>query len=225
MRKLVKRIAYSLAPAVARQYSVWNYERKRLPPQFRDLLENLNQGDLCVDLGANVGLVTECMAKRGAVVLAFEPNKRVTKVLQGVKVRYPQTEIFEAAAGTYDGVSKLFLHPDANESSADVSQASSLLRDKPNVSESVYDEITVVDFCRFLSTKSTAEVKILKIDIEGYELELVNRMLDEGVLDRVRMVFLETHERKFKALEAGTAALKSRIRSLGLEHKFFYDWH
>ena len=66
---------------------------------------------------------------------------------------------------------------------------------------------------------------MLKIDIEVFEIELINHLLDKNALNDVKKVYVETHEQKFTELAGPTEKLKVRIKAEGYENKFFYDWH
>lgn len=106
----------------------------------------------------------------------------------------------------------------------DLSQASSLLKNKPNVSRHLFDEIQAIDFAKFILSLNT-KIELIKIDIEGYEIELINFLLDKKVLGNVKKIYVETHEKKFKDLIKPTNLLKERIKAEGYKNKFSFDWH
>ena len=97
------------------------------------------------------------------------------------------------------------------------------LSKKPNISTKIYEEVKQINFAKFLKSLKI-KVELIKIDIEGYEIELINHLLDHNSLDNVKKIYLETHEEKIKELIIPTKKLKKRIKSLGLEEKFCFDW-
>lgn len=195
-----------------------------LPKEFLDHLKKLDTDSLVIDLGANVGLVTELLAKTGAEVIAFEPNKFALSNLNLVSERFHNIQVKPFAAGIKDEKVKLFLHKDSIDSSEDLSQSSSLMDDKPNVSTELTEEVNEIDFAEFLQ-RINRKINLIKIDIEGYEIDLLNHLLDKNSLKFIDKVYVETHERKFTALEKPTYELKDRIEREGLSQKFFFDWH
>jgi hypothetical protein len=99
-----------------------------------------------------------------------------------------------------------------------------LLYNKPNVSNKIFEEIREINFSEFLQSLNLY-VEFIKIDIEGYEIALINHMLDNNVLNNLGKIYLETHERKFDELIKPTQDLKARIKMEGYQAKFFYEWH
>lgn len=195
-----------------------------LPKEFLDHLKKLDTDSLVIDLGANKGLVTELMAKTGAEVIAFEPNKLALSSLYSVSERFRNVQVKPFAAGIKDEKTKLFLHKDSIDTSEDLSQSSSLMDNKPNVSSELFDEVNEIDFAKFLQ-RINRKINLLKIDIEGYEIDLLNHLLDKNSFKYIDKVYVETHERKFIALEKSTNELKDRIKREGLSQKFFFNWH
>ena len=64
--------------------------KKILPHEFLSHIDKLNSNSLVIDVGANVGLVSELMAKTGAEVIAFEPNKEALVKLNIVAKEFPK---------------------------------------------------------------------------------------------------------------------------------------
>lgn len=172
----------------------------------------LQPGDYVLDCGANVGDVTDFFQSRGANVIAFEPNDYAYEVLQtrfknNSKVRCVKKGVSGIKSA---GKRKLFLHESASENQIVYSTGSSIIEDKQNVNEEDYIEVEMVDLCGFLKVFKK-EVKVLKIDIEGAEVELLNDLLDEELLRDIPYVFVETHEKKIPSLVEGTEKIAKRI--------------
>ena len=56
-------------------------------------------------------------------------------------------------------------------------------------------KVEVVDLIAFIEDLDRG-VRILKMDIEGAEWEIMQRLIDHPVLSRIGCVFVETHERQ-----------------------------
>ena len=224
MFSLIKQLANFLLPALSHRIRLHRFKNRILPSQFRNHMKTLTNQSIVIDLGANIGMVSECLALTGANVKAFEPNAKAFSKLNQLTKKYKNLEVFNNAAGIKNDTVKLYLHKNTNLDGNDFSQASSLNADKPNLSSDLFEEIQEIDFAEYLK-KLDHPVEMLKIDIEGYEIELINHLLDQNALDKVSMLYVETHERKFTALKEVTQSLKKRIDDAGLTHKFYYDWH
>ena len=141
----------------------------------------VNSGDYVIDCGANIGEVTTFFYSHGAYVLAKS-----------------------------SGIKKMFLHEHAERDQVTYSTGSSIIEDKENVNKNNYIEVELVNLCEFLKLFNK-KVKVLKIDIEGAEVELLNDLMDDDLIRDIPYVFVETHEKKIPSLRKSTATLKKRI--------------
>ena len=202
----------------------WYYKNKILPKEFIDHLNKLNKNDVVIDLGANVGSITEILAKTKSKVYAFEPNTKAFYNLKKNMSKYDNVTLYNYAAGVKNSNIKLYLHKDYNISEDDLTQASSLNLNKENISRYNYEIVKEINFSKFLSSLNR-KIEIIKIDIEGYEIKLINHLLDNDILKNISKIYLETHENKNHLLKDDTLKLKDRIKKEGFEEKFFYGWH
>ena len=173
---------------------------------------DLEIGDYVIDCGANIGDITDTFQRAGATVLAFEPNKHAFRVLRNRFYKNPRVKCFPmAVAGTNHKKKKLFLHERASEDQLLHSTGSSLIEDKNNIDK---DEYTLVETIRLSSfiKMIKQKIKVLKVDIEGAEVELINDLIDSGVARDIPYIFVETHENKIPSLVESTATLKERIK-------------
>lgn len=63
----------------------------------------IKPGDHVLDIGANVGTMSQYFLDRGAQVLAFEPNPHARKVLKAKLHTHSDLTISEAAVGISSG--------------------------------------------------------------------------------------------------------------------------
>lgn len=190
---------------------------------FDAAVAGLKPGDLAIDLGANAGLFTEAMARTGADVLAFEPDPHAFGLLTARMAAYPNARLFPRAAGAEAGSFQLYRHHDFDSAPDRRSTSSSLIAGKRNVSAQHAVTVEVVDFTAYLAGLDR-DIALIKIDIEGAEVALLERLLAHPVADRIKAVFVETHERMLPDLAARTAALKPLARAR-LRPVINWDWH
>ena len=224
MRTHIKNFFKKYTPYFYLRLRRFRYEHKVLPREFMTLVKKLTSSSVAIDVGANVGLVSEVLAVRCGRVIAFEPNPVAFEKLRVVAQKYKNIELRKEAAGLKNQQVKLFLHKDTNTTDTNLTQSSSLLSAKPNVSVDNFELVNEIDFAQYLKSLNEP-VEIVKMDIEGYEVSLLNHLLDEDVIHNVNHFFIETHERKFADLALPTEKLKARIKKEGLEDKFMFDWH
>ncbi|WP_185020806.1 FkbM family methyltransferase [Histidinibacterium lentulum] len=168
-------------------------------------------GGLCIDLGANLGVWTRRMAAASDRVIAFEPDPWTAQRLRENVADLPNVTVIEAAAGIRGGRAALYRSRQFEEDRETRSESSSLLSAKSNVDPASGVDVDVIDFPGFISDLDR-DIAVLKVDIEGAEVELLEVLLDHPVLSRIGHLFVETHEDRIPDLAARTAALRARAR-------------
>ena len=184
----------------------------------------LEKGDIVVDCGANIGIFTDLFQKLGAVVYAFEPNPYAFSVLNERFDKNNSVILKKQAVSTSKrkGIQKFFFHKEHEKNKIEYSQGSSLLSEKPNVNEEDYVDVEVIDFSEFVNNLD-GNIKILKIDIEGAEVELVHDLIDKNLIQNIPYVFVETHDLKISDLREETDRLRKRIKENNLNN-IRLDW-
>ena len=205
----------------------WDTARRnrRYRPQeqaFDAAVAELAPGDVAIDCGANVGKFTVPMARTGATVHAFEPNSVAFAELRKATAHLPNVTCHHAALATAPGEVKLYMHKRAKDDPLLRSVSSSVVTDKSNVSHDDYEIVEGVDIVAFIRSVG-GKVKLLKMDVEGAEVALLNRLIDEGLHDDIGKAFVEVHDRRVKSLRKPTRALRDRLTAVGATH-FNLDW-
>ena len=168
----------------------------RMQDTFTEVLADTGKGDLCIDLGANLGEITTRMAATGADVISFEPDPGAYSALEAATKNQSNVTLIPKAAGHKHDT--LMLWRSARWSPDDPSgqtQSSSIVHRDNDSDDSNAIEVEVVDLIAFLEGLDR-DVRILKMDIEGAEWEILNRLIDHPVLSRIDCIFVETHERE-----------------------------
>lgn len=200
-------------------------DRKHRPEvtAFDACVAELRPGDIAIDCGANVGRFTVPMARSGAEVYAFEPNPDAYACLLQSTAAFPNVRTFQAALAPEPGPVKLYLHRYADEDPVHFSVGSSLLGAKRSVRDDHYVTVDGIRFTDFLHALGDRRVRLLKMDIEGAEIGVLNDLLDAGWQERIEQAFIEVHDRQIPALAEPTRRLRERLAALGAAH-FRLDW-
>ena len=224
---MIKNSRYSLLRhlpgKIGRRY---NHKIIRLSAQKIGFEEAVRRsgGMTCIDLGANVGEYTRKMASSSKQVIAFEPDSWSLTALHANTADLDNVRIENAAAGTSERMVFLYRHAQFEEDPTFYSESSSVIASKRNVSEDKAIEVRQINFISYLENLDE-DIGILKIDIEGAEVELLEALFDRpGSLKRVHHIFAETHENKIPGHESRVNALQIRAHRIKKPHINLY-WH
>ncbi len=183
----------------------------------------LQPGDVAIDCGANLGVITAILAKNGAQVHAFEPNPDAYRLLVERTRGMASVHCHPQAVLHHADTMTLFLHMNYGLNPARFSSGSSLFAEKRNVEDRGGVTVEVIDLVAFILGLGQ-RVKLLKIDIEGAEYALLNGLIDRGAIDLIDAVYVETHAHSIASLRGADEALRKRIADLGLGGKIDLNW-
>ena len=146
------------------------------------MLNAIRSGDIVWDVGANVGFYTTRFLERvgpSGRVVAVEPIPSNATICRGLKVAGEnRLEVIEAALGAADGQTRMH----DNETYSTLSQIS-------DGGSLVVRQMTGDGLLATLKQAPT----IVKIDVEGYELEVLRGMPKVLAEHSLRSVFVEVH--------------------------------
>lgn len=178
--------------------------------------------EICIDCGANVGNVTEQMANTGAEVYSFEPNPFAFKILSERFTNNKKVHCINKGVWDRNGKMKLFFHENSSEDEIKWSTGSSILEFKKNVITEKFIEIEVIDLIEFIR-KLDKKISILKIDVEGAECEILERIIEERIYEDIEKIFVETHDHKIPELKIKTDIIRKKIKERKIEN-ISLDW-
>ncbi len=216
---ILRRVRRARAIAEAKSFDAHDQKMKAFYAQF------ISPGDVVFDVGANVGNRTKIFIALGARVVAFEPQNECAGILLTVFGGNPRFTLVKAALGAKAQKQTMMI--------ADVSTVSSL---SPDWVESAITSRRFGDVC-WEETQSvdveTIETyfakygtpKFVKIDVEGYELEVIRGL--SRLPGCLSMEFVPEHMGRsieaIKLIEAIDPEAKYRI-SLGESMEFTSEW-
>jgi FkbM family methyltransferase len=141
----------------------------------------LGTGDVCVDVGAHVGyytLLASTLVGPTGHVYAFEPVGDVYETLRVNVARNDARNVstFAVAAGSEEGTGVLLRAPGASPLTSSLSPR---MLESPHGARSenfVATEVPVVAVDDVLPADSLPRVRVVKIDVEGHEVEVLRGM-------------------------------------------------
>ncbi|NQV34691.1 MAG: FkbM family methyltransferase [Phycisphaeraceae bacterium] len=167
-------------------YQIINPGRRHARKVNREFYAGLiSPGDLIYDVGANVGQTIESILAIGAKVISIEPNSHCQRLLHKRFRKHRDVKILGVALGANPG--KAILHFDGTESTA------SLREDWPFPNTETQEvEVLTLD----MVIAEYGYPKLLKVDVEGFELEVFH-----GLTKPIPIVYFEMLGHKMDQVE------------------------
>ena len=186
---------------------------------------DINSTSLMVDLGANVGRFTSIFARYGCKVHSFEPTDKTFQVLCKRFENKSNVICHKKAASVKNDMVKFYHHELSNYNPVYWSDGNSLLSSKTNVNKDDYEIVECIDFSEFIfSITQSQNVDLVKMDVEGAEIDIINHLIDTNAIDKINYLICEVHDRKNDTLVPGTKGLKQRVKNNNLENKVYFNW-
>jgi FkbM family methyltransferase len=175
------------------------WHRRDYEDKFADvLLASIRPEDCVWDIGANVGFYTERLSSLARQVVAFDPLVEHCRHIESKKIA--NITCYQVALGDVAGEKSVFI---------DGPFSSVALAPYPGAPEQTVKVIRGDDLA------AVRQPEVVKIDVEGYEIEVIRGM--HRILEGVRALFIEIH---FQVLEErgmrqAPAALVKDLKRLG----------
>ncbi len=177
-----------------------------------------------LDIGANKGDISDSLLKSGYKVYAFEPFLPVFEKLANRFIDNPNFHVFSLAVGSTDEILDLYIASDLTNSNVyeDSTYYNSLI--KHSLAEDLVFTSTIPVNVTSLNTlhnssKIPTEIGLVKIDTEGYDLEVIKGMGEH----RYDVVVAEFWDSKFPF---GQSNSKNLLEDMVKEMKQKdYNWY
>jgi FkbM family methyltransferase len=191
-RSVARRLG--LVPMLHRVRSLWHagYEDSF----SHALLSEIKPTDCVWDVGANVGYYSERIASLAAQVVAFEPVPQIFSKLS--KLSLPNTTFVNLALADSEGVLPMSISGDSSSLAITVGKIAEVRVGRG-------DDLDL------------PQPNVVKIDVEGFELEAISGMQKRLRADECRALFCEVHFEVLekRGLRQGPATLIKQLHSLG----------
>ena len=212
IKKLIKssinRLGYDLVPFTYRTHAI---------PRQKKIMEYYNI-DLVLDVGANIGNYGDKLINKmgfTGTIISFEPMQKEFDILSARCSSYDNWSAEHLAVGDFNGASSI------NISANSVS--SSLLEILPEHTKSApfsrvveTEEISVVTLDKFMADNKIQSSNILlKLDVQGFEMEVING--GQKCLDDIRVLHIELSLDELYYNGAMFDDIYSLLRTLGFK--------
>jgi FkbM family methyltransferase len=155
------------------------------------LMRELKMGDVIYDIGANIGDYTEKFAQRvgeHGLVAAFEPSPAAcAKIMQRCQT-LPQVQVFQIALADQESMMPLHL---GDTLDSPVSSLAAAMGRKKGGEKSIHVAVHRAD--TFVTREKLRAPNLIKIDVEGFEPEVIDGFGALLSTTELRAVFLEVH--------------------------------
>jgi FkbM family methyltransferase len=173
----------------------------------------LRKGDCFVDVGANIGLMSLYASKLVGTkgkVWAFEPNPDTALILEmNIRINNATNiELSRYAVGKNPGKALIYDRWDSNRGSA------SLIKPEGETASHEIEVTTLSEFFKKKIKEGGNLPKLLKLDIEGFELEALKGALDLLNSNQAPMLIVECSQQRENTFGKGTDPLYEFLRNL-----------
>ena len=150
-----------------------------------DLIRNLPEESIVIDAGASIGKYTLLAAKKASRVISLEPERtNYTLLTKSLKLnKIGNVKAINCALASKEGNLRLYLGEDSSGHSLFVGK---------NVSQFKSCIVECITLNQLLEKNHIKQVDLLKMDIEGAELEVLEESFI--LLKRIRKAVIEIHE-------------------------------
>ena len=197
-----------------RDYTLGTYIELFMDRIYEKEIIDVEEGDVCVDIGANIGLFAiYANQKKAGRILCYEPGKNTFKYLVLNTEKYDNVKRFKEAVSDTDGVATF------KECFTDLGSAGSFLDTENSVSLSQPSnrdftsyEVKTTTIDSLMKENNLSHIDYLKIDCEGSEEEILQTLSKED-FRKIRKICVEAHD---------DTSLK-KIQDLLDENDFVYE--
>lgn len=97
-----------------------------------------------------------------------------------------------------------------------------MLSYKSNINPHKYRDVPVIDFIKFIKSLA-GPIRVIKIDIEGGEGEILRKIIAEGLYAKVDKIIVEAHDDKIPELKGIMDQVRQAIRDRKIQN-IHLDW-
>jgi FkbM family methyltransferase len=182
------------------------------PDVSRRLIAVVQAGEHALDVGANVGWFSLCLAHHGAYVYAFEPlDSHVAALRENISLNglAKRIEVVQTAVGAEPGTLVLYTFPGT---STDHATATRMGR-----TDCVATPCEITSLDAWVNRSGVGRVSLLKVDVEGHELEVFRGAAHLLGNESAPLVAFEVSPANLRDRRLGPEEVFGSLRDLGYD--------
>jgi FkbM family methyltransferase len=131
----------------------------------------INESDLCFDIGANIGAKSEIFLELGARIIAVEPQANCVEILR--KKFKQRVEILNMGVGSKEGEFEFYISNHNQLSSFSKEWVEDFKENRSK--DAIITDVKIIPLTTLdILINKYGKPKFIKIDVEGFELEVIN---------------------------------------------------
>jgi FkbM family methyltransferase len=171
----------------------------------------LNQNSIVLDLGGYKGQwASDIFGRYRCNIIAFEPVKRFAKKVKKRFEMNDKIQVNDVGLGGYSRKEVIGICADV----------SSIFRNSDET-----EEIMIVDIAEWINRNNIKSIDLMKINIEGGEYELLERLLDTGLIGIIQNIQIQFHNIS-KESNIRMEIIQKRLRETHIptyQYKFIWE--
>ncbi len=188
---------------------------------FEARLASVGPDDVCIDLGANLGVFTEKLARTGALVHAYEPDPYAFDIAFKRVGNLPNVVLHNEAVAMKGGTFTMRRSVKFDRKPAAATGSSTIVFDNPKKFKSEGFDVTVRAF-RDVLAMIARPIAIVKMDIEGAEFDILRDVFANPQDFDIAALYCETHERSVYPEFAEIDRMRKQSDSMAKPHVNLY---
>jgi len=170
----------------------------------------LNENSVFIDGGAHRGEELIVLSEIGCEVHSFEINPIHCKNLEIIYSAHENININHAALWVENTYIDVYEKATSNLSSMTTEKC------KSNIDINKKSRVRAIDIAEYISSLGK-KVDVMKLDIEGGEYKVLKHLIKTKVIDQIKVIYYEDHERQMKTNKSkGKPWLKEKKEVLKL---------
>ncbi len=188
-----------------------------VPEQYKTIFYDFPENALCLDCGANVGLITDIVLFMNGKSICFEPNKTAVNMLHKKYKHNPNVKIEAVAVSDKDSSATLSFYGQYDRGANICGFKGE--QEKPKKLSYTVKTIRLSEYINSLPEN----VYLLKLDIEGAEFDVIPDLIKSGAINRCKYVVCETHSRFFEDGSQKMEHLQKIISDFNIKN-LYMEW-
>lgn len=144
---------------------------------------NLDKNSIVFDVGGYIGQwASDIYSKFGCTIYIFEPVSEYYDFIVHRFKKTPKIKIINTGLGSRNITQKINVF---NENSS--------VYDNLNIKDGTVESIKITDICEFMRLSNITKIDLIKINIEGGEYDLINRLINSNIINNIHNIQVQYH--------------------------------